>query len=211
MPRAKIHYIFVLLLLLGCQRAHNNQEFILDEPFRNGDLVLRCGWGAESRLVIFQSKATYSHIGILLYDSLQQSWMVVHAVPGEAPKGEPEYLKYEPIATFFSPERARLGGWMRIDCTDEQATRAAHYCLAKQQIKTLFDNDYLLQDTTELYCCELVWQAYLHEGIDITSGNRHDAPSFCTKEKEGIFPNDIENGDKTLFVKPLKFKDYESN
>ncbi len=212
MTRSRLLYICALLMLISaCNKAKHAQEFDLDEPFRDGDLVLRCGWGAESRLVTHFSRAMYSHIGILLFDSLKNTWMVVHAVPGEAPHGEPEYLKYEPATEFFSPLRAQCGAWMRIDCSDEQAARAAKYCLAKQREKTVFDHDYLLQDSTQLYCCELVWLAYRHEGMDISSGNRHAVPSFCSTEYEGIFPSDIENGNKKLFINSLKFKCYEKN
>lgn len=194
------------LLLAGC---HGTQEQVLltgAEDFRDGDMVLRCGTGAESRLIVQRSNATYSHIGILQYDSLAGEWTVIHAVPGENAPGEPEYIKRETLADFFAPINAQRGAWMRIDCADEAARRAAEYCRRKADEHVLFDNDYLLEDTTELYCCELVWRAYLNEGIDISDGQRFEVPTVICKEGECIFPGNIENSKNTLFVKQFKTK-----
>ena len=142
----------------------------------------------------------------LQYDSLSTEWMVIHAVPGENAPGEPEYLKREPLTDFFAPMTAQCGAWMRIDCSDEAAKRAAEYCRLTADEHVLFDNDYLLEDTTELYCCELVWRAYLREGIDISDGHRGDVPTVICKEGECIFPSHIENSKNTLFVKQFKTK-----
>ena len=177
---------------------------IPDEPFRNGDMVLRCGHGMESKAVTQKSRSAYSHIGILQYDSLLRQWLVLHAVPGESPKGEPDYLKAEPIEMFFSSDRAGNGAWLRIDCPDSIAAAAATYCRSKIEQRVVFDSSYLLDDTTQLYCTELVWRAYLAQGLDISSGNRHEVPTLFCEEGECIFPCDIENGDKTLYVKPFK-------
>lgn len=201
--------IVFLSAIVACSKQHEQVEINQTECFRSGDLVLRRGFGAESRVVVERSRSSYSHIGILLYDSLAAEWKVIHAVPGESAQGEPEYLKCEPLCAFFSPERASAGAWMRIDCPDSVARRAALYCHRKAEEKVVFDNDYLLSDTTELYCCELVWRAYMQSGIDISSGARYDVPTIICKEGECIFPANIERGEHTLFVKQFKSKSHE--
>ena len=199
--------VAVTVMFVSCSTKPRTRIVVPeDEVFRNGDLVLRCGWGAESRAVTYGGQSVYSHVGILVYDERMKTWMVVHAVPGEAVKEEPEYIKYEPVEDFFSPERACKGAWIRLLCSDSVAARAAAYCMDKYRDSVLFDNSYLLLDTTELYCCELVWRAFLNQGMDITSGNRHDIPTLFCSEGEGIFPSDIEKSDKTDFVKPFKSK-----
>lgn len=182
------------------------EEEFGEEEFRDGDLVLRCGNGLESVAVTLGSKSEYSHIGILLYDSKEGVWHVIHAVPKEVPNGCPEYIKNEPIGEFYSPERAIKGAWLRIKCPDETARKAALYCLQKYEEHVTFDNDYLLLDTTQMYCSELVWQAYLHQGIDVSDGVRHYIPRIISGEGKCIYPNDIENGSNTLYVKHLKTK-----
>lgn len=188
--------LFVSLCLLGCVR----QQVVHYETdgWREGDLVLRSGYGVESRAVMTQGSSHYSHVGLLHYDSLKDEWMVVHAVPGEE---EPEYIKAEPLSLFFSPDRSRRGAWLRVDCNEETASKAVQYALDKVAQQVLFDNDYSLADTTQLYCTELVWRAFLAQGVDISGGHRHTAPIFFCKEGEGIFPSDIEQSETTLFVK----------
>lgn len=197
---------FVAALSASCRKPQTRVAEPEDADFRDGDLVLRCGCGAESRAVTYGGRSTYSHIGILIRDDSLNTWMVVHAVPGEAAKGEPEYIKYETLEAFYSPDRACKGAWMRMLCSDSTAARAAAYCLGKHRDSVLFDNSYLLSDTSELYCCELVWRAFLRQGMDISSGNRHTIPTIFCSEGEGIFPSDIEKSDKTDFVKPFNFK-----
>ena len=65
---------------------------------------------------------------------------------------------------------------------------------------------YQLSDTTSLYCTELVWRAYLHQGIDLSDGQRHDVPLMVSGDGECIFPSDIEESEQVLYVKPLKTK-----
>ena len=178
-------------------------DLFVSTEWREGDLVFRCGWGMESRMVTAQGRSVYSHVGILHYDSARQEWQVVHAVPGEE---MPEYVKTEPVTRFFSPERTMCGAWGRINCSDSIARQAVAYALTKVADHYEFDNQYLLEDTTQLYCTELVWQSYLHQGIDVTSGRRQDVPTFFCKEGKCIFPNDIEKSEATLFVKSLKIK-----
>ena len=188
--------LFVCVCLPGCARQQQvNYE---TNGWREGDLILRSGYGVESRAVMTQGSSHYSHVGLLHYDSLKGEWQVVHAVPGE---DEPEYIKAEPLSIFFSPERARRGAWLRVDCSDSIAYKATQYALAKVKQNVLFDNEYSLSDTTQLYCTELVWRAYSAQGVDVSGGCRHVAPVFFCKEGEGIFPSDIEQSKTTLFVK----------
>lgn len=194
----------IALLLCGCGEPQEEVVLTGDEAFREGDLVMRCGYGVESKAVTESSRSIYSHIGMLYYDQAQGLWMVVHAVPDEAERGEPEWVKSERLTEFYAAERAMRGAWMRVDCPDSVADAAIRYALQKVKDKVEFDNDYLLSDTTRLYCTELIWQAYLHQGIDLSDGHRHDVPLLFSKDGACIFPVDIEESDKILFVQPLK-------
>ena len=195
------------LLLYACAERHETVVITEHEAFREGDLVFRCGLGAESRMVTETSHSTYSHIGLLHYDSLSSQWMVVHAVPGEAEADAPEYLKCESVETFYATDRAFRGAWARVDCTESIAVAAVRYALQKVMEQVEFDNDYQLSDTTQLYCTELVWQAYLHQGIDLSDQQRHEVPIFVCKDGECIFPSDIEKSTKIIYVKPFKTKE----
>lgn len=198
-------FVGLVCLLCACKaRPHSAEVLYHDaEPeWREGDIVFRNGLGAESRAVTITSHGHYSHVGLLHHDSIS-GWQVVHAVPGE---DDPEYLKAEPVAVFFDSYRAQSGAWARIDCSDSIAAVAVWYALEKVEQRVLFDNDYLLDDTTQLYCTELVWHSYLSQGIDITDGQRHSVITLVSDEGECIFPDNIEKSRTTLFVKPLKTK-----
>jgi hypothetical protein len=198
--------LLTALLLCGCAERRDIVEVTGQEDFREGDLVLRCGYGAESKVVTEASQSIYSHIGILHYDTPTAQWQVLHAVPGEAEQGEPEWLKAESISEFYASDRASCGAWMRVDCPDSIAASAARYALQKVKEQVEFDNDYLLSDTTQIYCTELVWQAYLHQGIDLSEGHRHEVPTVFSADGACIFPCDIEKSTKILYVKPFKTK-----
>lgn len=187
--------------LCNCSPQRSSVVLTSQDEWREGDLVLRCGYGMESKVVAGRGGSAYSHVGILHYDSLSSEWQVVHAVPGES---EQEYLKTEPVSHFFNRERASKGAWLRVNCSDSVASEAARYALNKAAERVQFDNDYLLQDSTRIYCTELVWLAYGHQGVDVSGGRRHAVPAVFCKEGEGIFPSDIEKSETTLFVKPLK-------
>lgn len=136
---------------------------------RNGDLIFRNGLGSESLVVTASSGGDYSHVGILYNDG--SGWQVIHAVPGENTPGEPEWLKCEPIEDFFSPHRAQAGAVARVNCDDATAAQAAIMALRKVKAGVTFDNDYNINDTTTLYCSELVWQAYMSQGINLAPEN----------------------------------------
>lgn len=193
-------FVTVCCLSVGCRHSCEAVPYEKAQAeWREGDLALRCGWSKESRAIVAKGRCSYSHIGLLHYDPAT-GWTVVHAVPDE---DKPEYLKTEPVGVFFSPERAQLGGWLRVDCSDSVAAEAVRYALRKVAERVLFDNLFLLSDTTELYCTELVWRSYLAQGLDVTDGCRQHVPILICKEGECIFPNDIEKSRTTLFVKPL--------
>lgn len=201
----KVALFVPVFFVIACSMHHTNSLLDVSDSgqWRTGDLMLRCGYGAESRVVTTQSQSTYSHIGILYWNEKDSIWMIIHAVPGE---NEPEYIKYEPVEEYFSSHRAKDGAWMRVDCEDSIAKKAAEYTYHKWKEKIVFDNSYLLSDSTQLYCTELVWRAYMQQGIDISNGKRHTIPQVFSKDGICIFPSDIEQSETTLFVKPFKTK-----
>lgn len=166
---------------------------------RNGDLLFRNGHGYESRVVTNLSAGNFSHIGIAYHDGKQ--WCVLHAVPGEAAKGEPEYLKCEPVGEFFRPDRAKAGAHARIDCDDSIADAATQHALQIVRRKVLFDHQYDLEDSSSLYCTELVRLVYADCGIDLCEDRWHRIP--LQAKGPVIFPEDIWNSplltDKIIF------------
>ena len=191
-----IGLLLVVAWLIAVMSCSNHTHKSLDQvmydttDLRNGDLLFRNGIGYESHVVTGLSDGKFSHVGIAYHNGRQ--WNVIHAVPGENEKGEPEYLKCEPIADFYCHSRARLGGLARVDCPDSIANIIAERALCIVNRKVLFDNNYDIDDTSELYCTEFVRLVYLAQHIDLCEDRWHRIPVINTKAHV-IFPEDIWN------------------
>ena len=80
-------------------------------------------------------------------------------------------MKVESVFRFYAPERAAHGLVMRVDGLErDSACRAAVVAQVMAERGTLFDHQYDLSDTTEMYCTELVEFAYRKIGVDLSEG-----------------------------------------
>ena len=199
--RFDIHIICFTMLLAfltsGCHRSSVDTT-PLDVPvelLRNGDLALRCGTSLESRFVAGEN-GPYSHIGIVV--EIDGQWFVAHAVPGENKPGEPEYLKLDPIHVFYGQDRAKLGCIMRVSEDSAICHKATDYARWAVGEKKVFDNQYDLEDTTRLYCTEMVQQAYLHAGINLAE-ERRTKVAAALMPGTYVFPGDI-TANESLYV-----------
>lgn len=133
-------------------------------------------------------------------------WSVVHVVPGEpGPDGTVDRIKAEPLAEFFSLDRARRGAVARVNVPFAAALLEAPGAMYADAVYTevavearrlaaceiFFDHDYDLTDTTRMYCTELVYRVFMRAaGVDPTAGRRSriGLPGF---DGEYILPSDI--------------------
>jgi len=171
------------------------------EKLHDGDLLFRCGVSAQSQVVMSLDSAesqVYTHIGIAFKDG--ETWRVVHAVPGESNDGV-DRVKIDAVDTFFMTSRAVHGAAMRpINCN----ANAAHTAALKAREMALrgieFDNRYDWNDSTRLYCTELVQKAYSVVGIDLCSG-RSTHLSLPFYKGDVVLPGDIARNDslRTVF------------
>lgn len=174
--------MLALLALLSCQQEQERSIMPEDCELRAGDIVFRRGGSATSNVVLLADRSgQYSHVGIVV-DSAGVM-MVVHAVPGEPEyEGDLDRVKMETPSRFFSSLNACKGEVCRAH--DSIAARqAAAAALAFYQKGMLFDHDYDSEDTTQLYCTQLVIEAYRKAGIQLTGPPTHsyDLPLLkCT-------------------------------
>lgn len=196
--------IFLFCICRPIKTTPHSTVVIDTTDLRNGDLLLRNGNGGESRLVTSISNGDYSHIAFAYKDT--DGWKAVHAVPGETENiSDTDYLKTEPIETFYKYERANRGAIARVDCPDSIAEKALAFALDKVNRKFAFDHEYRLSDTTEYYCTELIFQAYMTVGINLADERRHELPMPGT-ECLFIFPSDILNSPHISTFKVLQTK-----
>ena len=93
-----------------------------------GDLVFRRGLGMASNFIVSSDRlGLYSHTGIIVRKN--DSLLVLHAVPGEHPKGKKETLKLERIDQFYDRKRAQAGAILRPKISIELRHVAANSAL----------------------------------------------------------------------------------
>lgn len=196
MKRTRRHIIACLTVVAGLLAACHSgdgQVAKLDVPvelLRHGDLAFRCGTSLESRFVtgVDGENGPYSHIGLVV--NVDGEWFVAHAVPGENEPGEPQYLKLDSISVYYGADRAKLGCIMRVTEDSAAIAAATAYALWAVRARKEFDDAFDWDDTTQLYCTELVQQAYLHGGIDLAQKRKTDINTVPFKGKY-VFPGDI--------------------
>lgn len=195
MTRFTLHIICFTALLAaivttGCSHGEEAPLNVPLEQLKNGDLALRCGTSLESHAVIGVNgeNGPFSHIGIVV--EVDGEWFVAHAVPGENESGEPEYVKLDPIMVYFGRDRAKLGSIMRVTDDSTACRKATDYAQWAVGAKKVFDNSFDWEDTTRLYCTEMVQRAYLHAGIDLAE-DRHTEVVAALMPGIYVFPCDI--------------------
>ena len=195
----KILIGYCLLVWMGWSACRSGNEnlplsdfsFLTDSVLREGDLVFRRGPGLISRAVLVADHySVYSHTGIVVRDS--GGWKVVHAVPGEPDfKGDRDRVKMDRLDVFFAPQRALKGAVMRVN-DPEAGVVAAQQAIRLFHAEIPFDHNYNLDDTSRMYCTELIQKIFLREGIDLTAGklSRINLPGF---KGDYILPSDLQN------------------
>ncbi len=164
--------LLTLLCLPCCQRQVPRSILPADAEMRPGDIVFRRGGSMASNAVLLADRSGhYSHVGIVV-DSCGVM-MVVHAVPGEPEyEGAPDRVKMERPERFFSSLNACEGEICRAH-DSIAARRAASAALAVYRRGVLFDHDYDSNDTTKLYCTQLVIESYRKAGVELTGPPTH--------------------------------------
>ena len=183
----------------GCHRS--NQVFISHEQLSEGDLVFRRGSGAKSQAVLYADKTgKYSHIGIIVKEGSE--FMVVHITPGERkPKETVDKIKMEHLEDFFAHDKAKQGAILHFIDSQEYSKQAAQYAKMLFEKEIVFDHDYNLDDSTKMYCSEMVWRVYLKAGKDITERRRSEVPQgFPLFSGTYIFPSDIYQNERLTIV-----------
>jgi hypothetical protein len=164
--------LLVFSLLTGSSVPLNRASFVstakpllfrpIDESaLEDGDIVLRKGSNMVSDLIAlaFPGGRGISHCGIVV--RYQGGWSVIHSISGSI--SETDGIRISTLGEFV--ENADQGKVVHlkpaISLNRELATgRAFHYL--KQKVG--FDHKFDLEDSSSLYCSELVRRVYLDAG-----------------------------------------------
>jgi hypothetical protein len=192
-----------IIIILFCACSHKEPAADLSGvDLAEGDLVFRKGRGIKSEAVLqADTSGIYSHSGIVVKQN--STFMIVHVTPGEREKEEKvDRIKMETPEQFFSADRAQCGAIYRLSDSLNVPSAAAQQAVRLWNKGILFDHDYVLEDSTKMYCTELVWYAYQLAGKDITNGKRSEIVNFPLFSGIYIFPSDIcKNNEFSLIYK----------
>lgn len=209
--RHALLYIAIAFSLFSCSGGSEDSRHTTLLPdscrLQPGDLLFRRGTSLASHgVVLADREGPFSHVGIVV-DSAG-TMMVVHAVPGEPDyEGDPDRVKMETPAAFFTPPNAILGEVLRpVDSS--AGLKAAAAALATYRRGTLFDHEYDSTDTTAVYCTQLVVEAYRKAGQEITGPPTHSYQFFGIKSTCWL-PSDLYRSKQ--FTSIMTFKEDSKN
>lgn len=189
-------------MLTACHKARGEAGSLVPESveLREGDVVMRRCTSISSRMVTWSdTDGAFSHTGIVV-DSAGTK-MIVHAVPDEPDfDGDPDRVKMDSPARFFSSAHAIAAAVLRHP-NAEVARNAARCAAEKYRQGVLFDHHFDDNDTTQLYCTELIVHAYRQAGVELVDSQRHvvDLPGIYYR---CILPSQLEHSTqlKTIFM-----------
>lgn len=187
--------MILLLAIVACDDSNGQQPIIPTEKLKQGDIAFRKGEGFVSDVVLYNdADGLYSHIGLIVIHN--DSIKVVHSVPGE---GDYDGVKIEPIEMFYATSRAVKGEVLRMELNDEQRRVIGEIAIKKGIDKIEFDHDYNLNDTTQVYCTELIKLLFNHIGINIVEGRltRVNIPGMSG---DYIMPSDVYRNKKLTSI-----------
>lgn len=189
------HTLLLLLfgLLVGCHEGNRQGSRIAEQvaaTLQEGDLLFRRGTGFAGRVVSsFDAEGHFSHVGIAVLHAGE--WCVVHAVPYE-PESEDDFdrVKCESLVGFLGRYPDAEYGHFRPQIDPKHLARIVAHVQRQSQNQTPFDHDYNLEDTTRLYCTELIEYIFSLEGYSLSEGRRTEV-SFPGLSGAYIFPSDL--------------------
>ena len=192
----------VVLLFVGCTRSNHCTSIdveALEQRLEQGDLVFRRGTGVVGRIVTsVDTRGQFSHVGVaVIKDGV---WHIIHAVPHEPDfEGDVDRVKCEPLASFVGRYESGAVGIYRVYISEEGREIAIHNAWRLSRENRAFDHEYDTDDTTKLYCTELVEHIYKLAGVSL-SGGRRTRLSFPTLSGEYIMPSDMTDSELLTLI-----------
>ena len=192
----------VILASIGCKSSSVDQALLLEtlnEKIEEGDLVFRRGTGVVGRIVTsVDTRGQFSHVGVaVIKDGV---WHIIHAVPHEPDfEGDVDRVKCEPLASFVGRYESGAVGIYRVNISKEGREIAIQNAWRLSRENRAFDHEYDTDDTTKLYCTELVEHIYKLAGVSL-SGGRRTRLSFPTLSGEYIMPSDMTDSELLTLI-----------
>ena len=165
-------HIITIVIMVGftqCTTRQVSSEFTISTNLlQEGDIAFRRGEGITSDIVAYNdADGKYSHVGVVA--KIDSCFVIVHSVPGEGTEGQ-DIVRAVALNDFFATDKAIKGEIMRIALDSLQQQVISKRAIEKARLQVEFDHQYNLDDTTKLYCTELLQLLFGHIGIDLAQG-----------------------------------------
>ncbi len=186
-------YIIAVLCFGLCCGCENQQRFAppSDVAIHSGDLIFRRGDSKESYFVRIadENEGFYSHCGVVV--EIEGELFAIHSVPDEVPEGEVDRVKREPLSEFFHPDRALKGAIYRTPLNTQELDLICSQAKYHHAIETPFDGQFVMEDTTELYCTEFLQHIFSKVGYDLARDFASRNPIPLGSSNYILFPCDL--------------------
>ena len=185
--------IGALALSIQCSKSHapTPPEIPIHE-LNSADVVFRLGRTLQSDAIASHGSGGYSHVGIIIASDSSKS--IIHIEPNR----KNERIKIESLEEFFHPDNAISGCIMRHkQVTDSLQLIISNHAKRLLNSPITFDHDYSLNDSSRMYCTELVEHLYNIANISLSQEKRIRLP--LAKEPV-IMPSAIYENDS---LKPI--------
>lgn len=152
-----VFFAILLFKLSACHQENPDpQKPLIDtSQFQEGDFILRRGYGLVSTFIAknYGGKHQLSHVGIVVKRDAQLR--VIHSISKQL--STKEGVIEESLATFISEARpGKLFIYSPLPGNYHQRQLIATTAKRLAAANTAFDMDFNLNDTTKLFCTELV-------------------------------------------------------
>jgi len=184
---------FILFLSFGESRGLYSKPFrepsirlnpVQEDKIKNGDLIFRRANGIGSNMVYtVDQQSVFSHVGLVFKEGMQTK--VIHILPSGV--GGDTFVRMDSLESFL--QTISLAAIYRLRQSNPDIANRA-ILKAKSFIgKARFDLEFDLSNSDELYCTELVWQAYKSAGIDLVDGSFDQLSLPFMKSTQFILPS----------------------
>lgn len=195
----------VAFLLLICSACKKSKEEVLKDAdnLHPGDIVFRLGDSSESNaIMVADPEADYSHVGIVV--CYHGKMKIIHACPSDNFEIDiNNFIKLDSPDVFFSNKCCLQGAVYR--CPNSVAAVKAADIATKLYEKSIpFDFNFDINDTTAMYCTELIDYAYKKAGISVTENKLHDVDIPGTFIPNCLLISDIQKSDKFEVISSFK-------
>ena len=184
--------LYVFILSDKLEKTRNNANYYLSENekslLQDGDIILRRGYGFVSNQIVETLKDTLdiSHCGIIV--QIDSRWSVIHSTPGyfSIPfKDDGVIITTLSEFTGNAHPNSLIITRLKKDSLNQIAQKALNYA----ERKVSFDYDFNYNDTTSLYCSELILRI-LEDKFALTPeilGVKKNPPPFSTFTNPDFF------------------------